>query len=141
MKAVKNNNFFEKGHTYFSQTRSGKIKTFIVTGLFISKKTGECVAVKAKYDGKDERRYEVRHSYEGMAYVIADERYCTVIDTTELVEDVTITDDMITDVHEFNNCGDCTVVLNGKMFKASWNHGDVKADKEIYNAFKTYIYG
>lgn len=141
MKAVKNSNAFEKGHTYFSETRSGKIKSFVVTGIFVSKKTGEHVAVMAKYDGKDERRYDIRRSHEGTEYVIADERYCTVIDTTELVEDITITDDMISDVREFNNCGECVVTVDGVKYKASWNHGDVKADEKIFDAFKTYIYG
>jgi hypothetical protein len=142
MKAVRISNQFKKGHTYFSQTRAGKIRKFEVERVLMNTTTKEHVAVVARYDGKAAQRYWIKkNSLTGNEYIIVDERFCTVIDTLELVDDVEITDDMISEVHEFNNCGNCTVTVNGQRFSASWNHGEVTADDSIREAFRAYIYG
>lgn len=141
MKAIRISNQFQKGHIYFSETRSGKIKKFEVFKVLVRTSTKERVAVVAKYDGKTEQRYDIKKSPSGVEYVIADDRYCTVIDTTELIEEVKITDDMVSDIHTFNNCGMFTVTISGKQYPVSWNHGKVEADDFIKESARQYIYG
>lgn len=141
MKAVKESSQFRKGHVYFSETRQGKIRKFEVLKVMASKESGKRLYVIAKYDGKPEQRYDIKAAYDGSEYVIADQRFCTVIDTVEIVDETEITDSMISEVHEFNNCGQCVVTVNGKRFPASWDHGKVTADTQIAEAFRKYIYG
>jgi len=141
MKAIKEEKVFRKGHIYFSQTREGRIRTFKVSGIAVGKDTGKRLYVIADYDGKPEQRYDIKVSRNGGEYVMVDQRFCTVIDTTELIDDVVITDSMISNTREFNNCGQCIVTLNGERFLASWDHGKVTADSRIADAFRTYIYG
>ena len=74
---------FEKGKTYFSMTRSGKVRTFKVNDIIRRKSTGERVLVVASYDGEPEKRYAIKTLSSGYEVVQFDDRFCTVIDTTE----------------------------------------------------------
>ena len=73
------NKQFEIGKTYFSMTRSGKVRTFKVTNILRRKSTGERVFVVASY----EKRYAIKTLSNGYEVVQFDDRFCTVIDTTE----------------------------------------------------------
>ena len=141
MKTIREDNQFRRGHTYFSETRQGRIRKFEVLKVMASKETGKRLYVIAKYDGKPEQRYDIRVTTSGVEYVIADQRFCTAVDTTELVDEMKITDSMISEAHVFNNCGQCVVTVDGKRFPASWDHGKVTADAKIVEAFHKYIYG
>lgn len=77
------NKQFEIGKTYFSATKSGKVKTFKVTNILRRKSTDERVFVVASYDGEPEKRYPIRTLSSGYEVVQFDDRFCTVIDTTE----------------------------------------------------------
>lgn len=77
------NKQFEIGKTYFSMTRSGKVRTFKVTNILCRKSTGVRVFVVASYDGKPEKRYDIKTLSNGYEVVQFDDRFCTVIDTTE----------------------------------------------------------
>lgn len=74
---------FEIGKNYFSMTRSGKVRLFKVTNVLRRKSTGERVFVVASYDGEPEKRYAIRTLKDGSEIVQMDDRFCTVIDTTE----------------------------------------------------------
>ena len=141
MTTARLSNKFKAGHIYFSPTRSGKVRMLEVVKVFNNSKTGERTSLIAKYDGKPEQRYEIKKGNGGYEYILPDKRFCTVIDTLEIIMDVEITDDMVSDVHEFNNSGCCTITVEGKEYKASWDHGTVKADPAIEKAFAEYIYG
>ena len=140
MKVEKISNQFKKGHTYFSQTRAGKIRKFEAIKVFKNSRTGERTSLIARYDGKPEQRYEIKKSNSGFEYVLPDKRFCTVIDTLEIIDEIEITDSMISEVHEFNNSGQCIVTIDGKAHLAKWNHGEVEADQEIKEAFWRYMY-
>ena len=77
------NKQFKIGKTYFSMTRSGKVRTFKVTNILRRKSTGERVFVVASYDGEPEKRYAIKTLSNGYEVVQFDDRFCTVIDTTE----------------------------------------------------------
>lgn len=64
-------------------TRSGKVRLFKVTNILRRKSTGERVFVVASYDGESEKRYAIRTLSSGYEVVPFDDRFCTVIDTTE----------------------------------------------------------
>lgn len=87
MNTAKMSGQFKAGHTYFSQTRSGKVKMFEVVKIFKNAKTGEHTGLTAKYDGKPERWYEIKKGNEGNEFVCPDSRFCTVIDTTEIIKE------------------------------------------------------
>lgn len=61
--------------------------------------------------------------------------------TANTAKTVKVTDDMISEVHCFNNCGQCIVTIEGVRYQVVWDHGTVKADKSILDAMKEYIYG
>lgn len=77
------NKQFEIGKTYFSCTRSGKVRLFKVTNILRRKSTGERVFVVASYNGEPEKRYPIRTTNDGYESVQFDDRFCTVVDTTE----------------------------------------------------------
>ena len=77
------NKQFEIGKTYYSETRSGKVRLFKVTNILRRKSTGERVFVVASYDSEPEKRYAIRTGNNGYEFVQFDDRFCTVIDTTE----------------------------------------------------------
>ena len=77
------NKQFEIGKTYFSMTRSGKVRTFKVTNILRRKSTGERVFVVASYEKKKKKRYAIKTLSNGYEVVQFDDRFCTVIDTTE----------------------------------------------------------
>lgn len=74
---------FEIGKTYFSMTRGGKVRLFKVTNILRRKSTGERVFAVASYDGESEKRYAIKTLKDGSEVVEFDDRFCTVIDTTE----------------------------------------------------------
>ncbi len=74
---------FEVGKTYFSETRSGKVRTLRVTDVLRRKSTGERVFVVGSYDGEPERRFRIKTLPSGYEVIEFDDRFCTVIDTTE----------------------------------------------------------
>lgn len=74
---------FEIGKTYFSMTRSGKVRTFRVQNILRRKSTGERVFVVASYDGEPAKRYAIKTLKDGSEVVDFDDRFCTVITTTE----------------------------------------------------------
>lgn len=74
---------FEIGKTYFSMTRSGKVRLFKVSNVLSRKSTGERVFVVASYDGESAKRYAIRTLSSGYEVIQFDDRFCTVIDTTE----------------------------------------------------------
>lgn len=75
-------NQFEIGKTYYSMTRSGKVRTFKVKDVLRRKSTGERVFVVASYDGEAERRFLIKTLKNGEEIVQFDDRFATVIDTT-----------------------------------------------------------
>ena len=77
------NKQFEIGKVYFSMTRNGKVRLFKVTNVLRRKSTGERVCVVASYDGEPEKRYAIRTNNDGYEWIQFDDRFCTVIDTTE----------------------------------------------------------
>jgi hypothetical protein len=77
------NKQFEIGKVYFSMTRSGKVRTFKVTNILRRKSTKERVFVVAIYDGEPEKRFPIKTLSDGSEIVQFDDRFCTVIDTTE----------------------------------------------------------
>jgi hypothetical protein len=86
-------NQFEIGKTYFSMTRSGKVRTFKVTNILRRKSTGERVFVVASYDGEPERRYPIKTLKNGEEVVQFDDRFATVIDTTVFTGFKNVTED------------------------------------------------
>ena len=74
---------FQKGKRYYATTRSGEVRLFDVTNVLRRKSTKERVFVVGKFDGNCEQRYEIRHTNNGEEYIIVDNRYATVVDTTE----------------------------------------------------------
>lgn len=86
-KIMKVDGKFQKGHTYFSETRKDLTrKYFTVTKILRNAETKERLYVVGSYDGKPERRYAIRHHNNGHETIIVDERYCTVVDTCEIIE-------------------------------------------------------
>ena len=87
------NKQFEVGKTYYSETRSGKVRLFKVTNILRRKSTGERVFVVASYDGEPEKRYAIKTLSNGYEVVQFDNRFCTVIDTTEFTGWKNVTED------------------------------------------------
>lgn len=86
-------NQFEIGKTYFSMTRSGKVRTFKVRDILRRKSTGERVFVVASYDGEAERRFPIKTLKNGEEIVQFDDRFATVIDTTVFTGFKNVTED------------------------------------------------
>ena len=74
---------FEVGKTYFSMTKSGTIRLLKVTNVLRRKSTGERVFVVGSYDGEPEQRFAITTLPNGNEVIHFDDRFCTVIDTTE----------------------------------------------------------
>ena len=74
---------FEKDKIYYTWTRKGEIRLFKVTRVLGSKKTGKRLFVEASFNGKPVERYEIRTYKDGDEYVIADNRYSTLITADE----------------------------------------------------------
>ena len=87
------NKQFEIGKTYFSMTRNGNVRLFKVKNILRRKSTGERVFVVANYDGESEKRYPIRTLSNGYEIIQFDDRFCTVIDTTEHKGFVNVTEE------------------------------------------------
>lgn len=87
------NKQFEIGKTYFSMTRSEKVRLFKVSNILRKKSTGERVFVVASYDGAPEKRYAIKTLKDGSEVVEFDDRFCTVITTSEHKGFINITED------------------------------------------------
>ena len=78
---------FQKGHTYFSETRKDLTRKYItVTKILRDAETKERLYVVGSYDGRPERRYAIKKHSDGSERIIVDERYRTYVDTSEIVE-------------------------------------------------------
>ena len=78
---------FIKGHTYFVETRKDLTrKLFVVTKILVNAETKERKYVVGSFDGKPERRYEIKKHSDGAETIVVDDRYATRIDTLSIVE-------------------------------------------------------